>query len=177
MVVDLVQPWQMTPIPAARCLTATHRPTVAVDYNKSMGHVDQVDQLRPYYVVQRRGRRMWPALAWWLLNMCINNAYKLLCVETNSKLSVMHFREQLRQIAERYPSPRTHVQPGIPASVPRAPIGHYSKHTHKTRRCAHCTRVGPEGEGVSLCAMWAECICALIPALGCIMKGSSRAVE
>jgi len=54
---------QHTRIPANGHRPAHTRPTVAVDYNYNKGHVDQVDQLRSYYVVQRRGRRTWPALA------------------------------------------------------------------------------------------------------------------
>ena len=100
---------RVTAIPAAGGRPATFLPTVAVDYNLNKGHVDQVDQLRSYHVVQRRGRRTWPALAWWLLDMCIFNAYKLWCLEHNAKPGVLSFREQLLvQIATAYPSHRTH---------------------------------------------------------------------
>ena len=40
------------------------RLAVSLDYNFNKDHVDTVDQLRSYYVVRRRGRRTWPALAW-----------------------------------------------------------------------------------------------------------------
>ena len=53
----------LTPVPAQRGREATTRLTVSEDYNNNMGHVDTVDQLRSYYVVQRRGRRTWPAVA------------------------------------------------------------------------------------------------------------------
>ena len=82
----------LTPIPAHAGRPAITRPTVAVDYNYNKGHVDQADQLRSYYVVQRRSRRTWPALAWWLLDTCISNAYKLWCLETSSKPELLHFR-------------------------------------------------------------------------------------
>ena len=54
----------VTAIPSIDGLPPTTRPTVSVDYNFNKGHVDQVDQLRSYYAVQRRGRRSWPAVAW-----------------------------------------------------------------------------------------------------------------
>ena len=109
---------RVTDIPSIHGRPSTTRPTVAVDYNFNKGHVDQVDQLRSYHAVQRRGRRTWPALAWWLLDMCISNAYKLWCVDNSTKPGLLHFREQLlTQIAAAYPSPLTHVQPTAPPVV------------------------------------------------------------
>ena len=67
---------RVTDTPSIHGRPAVTRPTVAVDHNFNKGHVDQVDQLRSYLAVQRRGRRTWPALAW-LPDMCISNAYKL----------------------------------------------------------------------------------------------------
>ena len=132
---------QLTPIPATRGLPATTRPTVAVDYNFNKGHVDQVDQLRAYYVVQRRTRRTWPAVAWWLLDMCISNAYKLWCLETNTKHGLLDFREQLlQQIAAAYPSPHTHVQPHVPAAVHRGFVGHWPEKVDAMRNCRYCSK-------------------------------------
>ena len=101
---------RITAIPAIGGRPATSRPTVAVDYNFNKGHVDQIDHLRAYYVMERRGRRTWPALARRLLDMCIRNAYKLWYVDNNAKPGLHRFREQLlKQIAAAYPSPHTHV--------------------------------------------------------------------
>ena len=56
---------QLTLYPASDWRPDFDPPTVAVavGYNFNEGHVDKVDQLRAYDVVQRRGRRTWPALA------------------------------------------------------------------------------------------------------------------
>ena len=111
-----------------------------MDCNYNKGHVDQVDLLRSYYVVERRGRRTWPALAWWLLDTCISNAYKLWCLETNSKPQLLHFREQLlKQIAASYPSQRTHAQPTVPAIRPRPNTGHWLELTDTAHDCHHCS--------------------------------------
>ena len=131
---------RLTAIPAAGGRPAFSRPTVAVDYNLNKGHVDQVDQLRSYHVVQRRGRRTWPALAWWLLDMCIINAYKLWCLEHNAKPGVLSFREQLLvQIATAYPSHRTPVQLRAPAVVHQRFVGHWPKLVDERRNCVHCS--------------------------------------
>jgi hypothetical protein len=130
---------RLTAIPPIHGRPATTRPTVAVDYNFNKGHVDQVDQLRSYYVVQRRGRRTWPALAWWLLDMCIGNAYKLWCLENNATPGLLHFREQLlAQIAAAYPSPLTHVQVRAPAVVHQRFVGHWPVQHDAPRICVHC---------------------------------------
>jgi hypothetical protein len=153
---------KLTTIPSINGHPSITRPTVAVDYNYNKGHVDQVDQLRSYYVVQRRGRRTWPALAWWLLDTCISNAYKLWSVDNNVKHGLLHFREQLlMQIAAAYPSQRTAVQPDVPASARRRTIGHWPKHTHKTRKCVFCT-MGKAGGGKS------EIVCELCEVHLCI---------
>ena len=131
---------QMTDIPATHGREATRRPTVAVDYNNNKSHVDQVDQLRSYYVVERRTRRTWPALAWWLLDTCISNAYKLWCLETNEQGGILHFREHLlTQIAAAYPSHLTHVQSAAPPAVHQPFVGHWPEHHSDKRDCAHCS--------------------------------------
>ena len=130
---------KLTDNPAAHGRPATRRPTVAVDYNLNKGHVDQVDQLRAYYVVQRRTRRTWPALAWWLLDMSISNVCKLWCLETNTKHGLLHFRERLlQQIAATYPCQRTHVQPGVPASTQGSSWPLWHAHSPAVQS-VHCT--------------------------------------
>ena len=131
----------LTEIPSHGGRPTSTRPTVAVDYNYNKGHVDQVDQLRSYYVVQRRGRRTWPALVWWLLDTCISNAYRLWCLETNTRAELLHFREALlRQIAALYPSHLTHVQSTVPPVLHHGFVGHWPIQHASTRDCAHCSR-------------------------------------
>jgi hypothetical protein len=52
-------------------------PTVVAKYNKSMGGVDHLDQLRSYYTVGRTGRKWWKYLFWGMLNIAIVNGYIL----------------------------------------------------------------------------------------------------
>ena len=130
----------VTHIPANSGRPAITRPTVAVDYNYNKSHVDRIDQLRSYYIVQRRTVRTWPALAWWLLDTCISNAYKLWCLEGGAKHGQLHFREQLlAQIAAAYPFQRTHVQQHVPAVSRARAHGHWPKHTTERGTCVHCT--------------------------------------
>ena len=46
-----------------------------MDYNKKMGRVENLDQLRSYYNVGRTGRKWWKYVFWGMLNISIINAY------------------------------------------------------------------------------------------------------
>lgn len=134
-----LRPDRVTPLTPTPGRPATSRPTVAVDYNLNKGHVDQVDQLRSYHAVQRRGRRTWPALAWWLLDMCIINAHKLWDLEHNTKTMILDFREKLlQQIAAAHPSPLTPVQPTAPAVAQMGFVGHWPKLQRPPHDCVRC---------------------------------------
>ena len=52
-------------------------PTFVRSYNKLMGGVDHMDQLRAYYGVGRAGRRWWKYLFWGIINVGLVNAYVL----------------------------------------------------------------------------------------------------
>jgi hypothetical protein len=134
-----LRPDRVTPLTPTPGRPATSRPTVAVDYNLNKGHVDQVDQRRSYHAVQRRGRRTWPALAWWLLDMCIINAHKLWDLEHNTKTMILDFREKLlQQIAAAHPSPLTPVQPTVPAVAQMGFVGHWPKLQRPPHDCVRC---------------------------------------
>ena len=145
-----LRPDNVTPLDPSPSHPATSRPTVAVDYNMNKGHVDQVDQVRSYHAVQRRGRRFWPALAWWLLDMCITNAHRLWDIQHSKVTEALDFREKLlTQIAALHPSPHTPVQPTVPATPHRGLVGHWPMHGDRRRACAHCSR-GRNGESRTL---------------------------
>ena len=53
------------------------KPEVVHEYNRNRGGVDTVDQLKGNYAMGRKSIKNWPSLAWWLIDMCIVNAYRL----------------------------------------------------------------------------------------------------
>jgi hypothetical protein len=117
------------------------KPQVVVDYNQHKCHVDTVDQLRQYYAMQRKSRKNWPSLAWWLIDMCIINAYTLWCLDTKAEITQLDFRRALlQQLDAAFGSAATtHLHPGRPpASRPNE--GHWPKHTHRTLECQRCSR-------------------------------------
>jgi hypothetical protein len=117
------------------------KPLVVHDYNLHKSHVDRVDQLRSYYAIERKSMKNWPPLAWWLVDMCITNAYALWRRDTKSEDSQLVFRKELlRQLAAAYPPPHSHEEPAVPPHSTRPAAGHWPKHAHKKRKCVVCTR-------------------------------------
>ena len=115
-------------------------PKVSVDYNFHKCHVDTVDQLRQYYAMQRKSMKNWPSLAWWLIDMCIINAYTLWCLDNNSQISQLDFRQAiLQQLAASYPLQRNSALIHIPPHQQSTIESHWPKHSHKARECKHCT--------------------------------------
>jgi hypothetical protein len=121
------------------------KPQVILDYNSNKGHVDSIDQVRQYYGLERRTDRTWPCLAWWLIEMCLVNAYTLWSLDTGTHEGHLHFRERvLEQIAALFPSARTHVQPDVPPHGRTHPLGHWPKQTGDEWDCRLCSR-RPDG--------------------------------
>jgi hypothetical protein len=109
------------------------KPQVAVDYNMNKGHVDAVDQVRQYYGLERRVQRTWPSLAWWLIDICLVNAYTLWSLDTSTHDGHLRFRQQvLHQIAALFPSSRTQVQPDVPREQRLHQPGHFPETADKT---------------------------------------------
>ncbi len=72
--------------------------------------VDVVNQLHYQYIIGRKSKRCWPRLVWWLLELCIINAYYL-WKKGNTKGRHMSFRIFLiKEILKTYP-------PNSPPSV------------------------------------------------------------
>ena len=121
------------------------KPQVVLDYNIHKCHVDTVDQLRQYYAMQRKSRKNWPSLAWWLVDMSIINAYTLWCLDTKAEISQLDFRKALlQQLATAYPPPHIREQSTVPPHSSRPADGHWPKHTRKKRDCAHCSRLSAQ---------------------------------
>ena len=106
------------------------KPKAVHDYNLYRGKVDTVDQLRGNYSLGRKSMKNWPSLAWWLIDMCIVNAFHLFTVQTRGTAAQLDFRIQLmHQLAAAYPARRVHEQQHSPRHRGRPPRPHYPKHS------------------------------------------------
>jgi hypothetical protein len=117
------------------------RPQVVLDYNVGKCGVDTVDQLRQSYAMQRRSRKDWPSLAWWLVDICIINSYTLWRLDTRSETRHLDFRlALLQQIPAAYPPSSIPVHPAPSVPLITTTDGHWPKHLDKKRDCRHCSR-------------------------------------
>ncbi len=69
-------------------------PRAIRDYFYGARSVDVLSQLHYAYLPGRKAMRSWPRLAWWLLDMCVINAFKLWSIGQH-RPSQLDFREQL----------------------------------------------------------------------------------
>ena len=121
------------------------KPQVVLDYNVGKCGVDMVDQLRGYYAMQRKSRKDWPSLAWWLMDMCIINSYTLWRLDTKADIDQLDFRRALLQqilAANLPPSTRRVRTRPLPPSMLPGP--HYPKRSVEQRDCRHCSRTSEE---------------------------------
>jgi predicted nucleic acid binding AN1-type Zn finger protein len=82
----------------------------------------------------------WPSLAWWLIDMCIVNAYHIFTLQTHSTLSQLDFRIQLmHQLAAAYPPQRDGEQQGGRRRRGRPSHPHYPTMSTTIADCARCS--------------------------------------
>ena len=121
---------------------AETRPAVSVELEHSLRHFELGWEEAAYDVVkQRRERRGWPALAWWLFDMCVLNAYRLWSLDHDASPGLPHFRHQLMtQITAAYPPPPSQSQPPDAAADRVQEVGHWPKRAEQRRECVQCSR-------------------------------------
>lgn len=115
-------------------------PRAIRDYFFGARSVDVLSQLHYGYLIGRKARRCWPRLAWWLLDMCILNAFKLWSMPRD-KPSQLQFRELLmRELMQQLPSeqkPRAHGAALKPAHALASE--HFPEHASEKRDCVVCS--------------------------------------
>jgi hypothetical protein len=115
-------------------------PTAVADYNKYKSGVDTIDQLHASYSIGRKSKKWWPRLVWWLIDMCIINAYSLYQQKQQVQISQLEFREQLmQQLIEQYGQERSSV--GRPSFSPHQQQHqqHWPQHTDTEHDCTYCS--------------------------------------
>jgi len=115
-------------------------PQAIHDYFYHARSVDVLNQLHYSYPIGRKARRCWPRLAWWLLDMCIINAFKLWSIGQKHPKQ-LDFREQLmHQLLEQHSAERRAVRAGSPPPAGHALVkDHYPEHVDEKRDCVICS--------------------------------------
>lgn len=115
-------------------------PQAIHDYFYHARSVDVVNQLHYSYPIGRKARRCWPRLAWWLLDICIINAFKLWSIGQHHPKQ-LDFREQLmHQLLKQLPPdqlPRKHG--GHSSASGALAIEHYAEAAGEQGDCVQCS--------------------------------------
>lgn len=114
-------------------------PQAIHDYFYHARSVDVINQLHYSYLIGRKARRCWPRLAWWLLDMCILNAFKLWAMG-QQHASQLRFREELmheliKQLPAEYKPHRASAHPHPTAALAK---DHFPAHTDVRGHCVVC---------------------------------------
>lgn len=116
------------------------KPKVVHEYNIHRGEADRVDQLHSNYAMGRKSMKNWPSLAWWLIDMCIVNAYRIFILQTHSTISQLDFRINLmHQLEAAYPPQAVHEQQAPAAARGRPAGAHYPILAGSYGDCVHCS--------------------------------------
>jgi hypothetical protein len=125
---------------AAGAMVAVPCPRAVRDYNFHRGEVDRVDQLHAGYLIGRKSKKSWPRLAWWLLDMCILNAFKLWAIgkqgfrQLDFRIQLMHALVKLLEADQQ----ALQTSRGGNASIALA-IEHFTVSTNSVSECAVCS--------------------------------------
>jgi hypothetical protein len=129
-------------------------PRAIRDYFYGARSVDVLSQLHYAYLPGRKAMRCWPRLAWWLLDMCVVNAFKLWSL-AQDRPSQLDFREQLmHELLKQLPvddMPRQ--RGGRVKPVHAAAHEHFTLSVDEKRDCAVCShRPGHRVQTHHVCA-------------------------
>ena len=115
-------------------------PRAIRDYFYGARSVDVLSQLHYAYLPGRKAMRSWPRLAWWLLDMCIINAFKLWSIG-QLRPSQLDFREQLmHQLMAQLPAKEMPRKHGGHSPPPHAAAAvHSSELVAEERDCKQCS--------------------------------------
>ena len=140
----------------------TNIPTAIEDYNKHRCGVDRVDQMETYYRLGRRTKRWWLRLAWWLLDVVINNSWRLYQLKMNSNMKSHEFRTKLmQQLSEDKPIRTTRInRKRLHANIDNSSLAHLPVLQQERARCVVCTRQKLNHRGYMKCVTCNVYLCA-----------------
>lgn len=115
-------------------------PRAIRDYFYGARSVDVLSQLHYAYLPGRKAMRAWPRLAWWLLDMCVINAFKLWS-NGQQHPGQLRFREELMlELLKQLPPEHTPRKRGAGLHPAHALASeHFPKRAGSERDCVECS--------------------------------------
>jgi Transposase IS4 len=115
-------------------------PRAIRDYFYGARSVDVLSQLHYAYLPGRKAMRCWPRLAWWLLDMCVINAFKLWS-NGQQHPGQLRFREELMlELLKQLPPEHTPRKRGAGLHPAHALASeHFPERAGSERDCVECS--------------------------------------
>ena len=103
--------------------------------------VDVLSQLHYAYPPGRKAQRCWPRLAWWLLDMCVINAFQLWSKGQQHR-GQLRFREELmlELVQQLPPEPKPQRASARPNPATALAQKHYPLSTLQDLDCQQCSQ-------------------------------------
>jgi hypothetical protein len=137
-------------------------PRAIRDYFYRGRSVDVLSQLHYAYPPGRKAQRCWPRLAWWLLDMCVINAFQLWS-KGQEHAGQLRFREELmhellKQLPPEQKPQRDRARPHPATALAK---DHYLERVHQARDCMQCSPVdGTRVRSSFICHACQQHLCA-----------------
>lgn len=145
-------------------------PLAVKSYNAGMGGVDLADAKRKVYTCSRKSKKWWPRLFYFILDVCIVNAYVLQCETPHQqKLSQKSFRLELARELLASHNSRKHRKRGrsttdgspsiifterhFPDKLPSPLQCRLCSKSRERRRTSYCCKDCSDTEPVPLCVV------------------------
>jgi hypothetical protein len=116
-------------------------PQAIRDYFQHARAVDVINQLHYSYAPGRKSRRCSTRIVWWLLDICILNAYRLWQCDHPHESHLTFRMSLMHELMEQLPKERRPRQQATPSqpSFPSAVI-HFPVHSTSKRDCVVCSQ-------------------------------------
>jgi hypothetical protein len=131
-------------------------PRAISDYYYGARQVDVVDQLHYSYLLGRKSKRTFSRIAWWLIDMCIINAFRLYQLD-QPLVKQLDFRISLmRELVAEWLKGKA-AESNTPEPDRELPLAcvHFSESKQKERDCNYCSDRGEKR--VQTCYFCAAC--------------------
>lgn len=146
-------------------------PLLVVEYNKNMGFVDKLDMLKSIYELDRKSKKWWHRIFWYLLDVSLVNAYIIFKHRSNTSqsrttLSLKNFKiavslgligaDENTPKRGRPQSTLNTFKTTVPQEIRYDSCAHMPVHGN-SRRCAHCSTTAVPHRTRWMCTRYIQC--------------------
>jgi len=115
-------------------------PQAVYDYFYHARSVDVINQLHYSYLLGRKSRKPWFRLAWWCIDMCILNAFKLWSIGKHNVTQLQFRKELMHSLVKLFESNHHALQVSRGANVSVCLArDHYPEHSDVKHDCVYCS--------------------------------------